>query len=261
MTDKLSIIHLSDLHFGREDPEAIRETEAHIHQGIYDLILVSGDITQSGKRSEFESAATWLAGLPGPKLVTVGNHDFPVFNLFERVREPFKRFLALVHGDPTMHIHRYFHPLCRFATLRTAHALQWRKNWSLGAVKTQHLRRTLQDVLPGEEPWRIVMGHHPLHDNLGGGRTIGSVWGGHKALRALYDADVDLVLSGHIHTPFFVPKDPERGLPATAGTGTVSTRLREAPPGFNRMVISPRELVIESVEIGGATQELARLKK
>lgn len=256
----MKAIHLSDLHFGREDEAAIRETEAHIRNGGYDVILVSGDLTQSGKRAEFEAAAAWLSRLPGPKLLTVGNHDFPVFNVIERVRKPFKRFLALVHSDPQMHIHRYFHPLCRFVTLRTAHALQWRRDWSLGAVHSRHLKRSVQDLRAGNEPWRIVMGHHPLRDALNA-PVLGRVRKGDDALRALYAAGADLVLSGHIHEPFFAGEEPYSGFPAAAGTGTISTRLRNAPPSFNRLHICAREIIIETVGIDGTIREIGRLGK
>ena len=256
----MKAIHLSDLHFGREDEAAIRETEAHIRAEGYDVILVSGDLTQSGRRHEFEAAASWLSRLPGPKLLTVGNHDFPVFNVLERVRKPFKRFLALVHSDPDMHIHRYYHPLCRFVTLRTAHALQWRRDWSLGAVHSKHLKRSLQDLNQGTEPWRIVMGHHPLRDAYES-PVLGRVRKGDDALRALHGAGADLVLSGHIHEPFFAVEEPEAGFPAAAGTGTISTRLRNAPPSFNRLLISADEIVIETVSMGGGVSQIGRISK
>ena len=79
------ILHLSDIHFVCENTAAVAAAAAFVRETPYDLLAVTGDITQVGRRDEFEAAATWLAGLKGPQIVTPGNHDTPWFGLIERV--------------------------------------------------------------------------------------------------------------------------------------------------------------------------------
>ena len=54
------LIQIADIHFGREDPAAINAAGDLISSLDPDGLLVCGDLTQRGKRSEFEAAAEWL---------------------------------------------------------------------------------------------------------------------------------------------------------------------------------------------------------
>ena len=86
------IAHLSDIHFGQENPEALAAATTFVAQEDLDLIIVSGDLTRYAEVAEFEAAAAWLEGLPHPVLVTPGNHDAPYLDWAERVLKPFRRF-------------------------------------------------------------------------------------------------------------------------------------------------------------------------
>src|SRR5690606_27829227 len=66
----LRIAHLSDIHFGDENRAAVAAATARLQADGVDLTVVSGDLTRFGEVTEFEQAAAWLKGLPGPKLVT-----------------------------------------------------------------------------------------------------------------------------------------------------------------------------------------------
>jgi 3',5'-cyclic AMP phosphodiesterase CpdA len=44
-----TLIHLSDLHFGRTDPEIIEPLVAQVHELKPDLVVVSGDLTQRAR--------------------------------------------------------------------------------------------------------------------------------------------------------------------------------------------------------------------
>jgi 3',5'-cyclic AMP phosphodiesterase CpdA len=66
-----------------------------------------------------------------------------------------------------------------------------------------------------------------------GGPMTARVWNGRAAAELLTRSGVDLILSGHIHAPFALalPFGDQRTF--TVGAGTLSTRERGAPPGFN----------------------------
>ena len=90
--------HISDLHFGRTEPRRVRAlSEALVHSPP-DLLIVTGDLTQRARRSQFEEARRFLDDIPCPKLVVPGNHDIaPFFRPLRRLfwpRRRFRRFLG-----------------------------------------------------------------------------------------------------------------------------------------------------------------------
>jgi len=254
----LKVAHISDLHFGAEDERALAFARDYINSSDFDLLLVSGDMTQSGRKLEFEQSAQWLKTLKAPKLLTIGNHDFPVFNLLERLRKPYRRYHELVMSDPSLHVHQFLCDLAQFTALRTAHPLQWRFDWSLGAVRNCDLSVSLEAVSQSQRPWNIVMVHHPLRNQLLA-EVTGEVRKGVEAAKRLKTAGADLVLSGHIHEPFFFKGD--NAFPAASGTGTMSTRLRAAKPSFNQLMIDEKAIKIETVTQSQGTTLLGCLTK
>ena len=46
-----TIVHLSDIHFGRVDPRLVAPLVAAIHEIAPDLVAVSGDLTQRARRA------------------------------------------------------------------------------------------------------------------------------------------------------------------------------------------------------------------
>ena len=56
------LVHLSDIHFGAEDREALEAVEKFCSHVKPDAVIIAGDITQRGRRSEFEAhRAEWEA--------------------------------------------------------------------------------------------------------------------------------------------------------------------------------------------------------
>ena len=70
-----TIIHLSDLHFGRVDQALLGPLHDLVHSIAPDVVVVSGDLTQRAKAEQFEEARAFLDTLPGPQIVVPGNHD------------------------------------------------------------------------------------------------------------------------------------------------------------------------------------------
>ena len=86
------LAHLSDIHFGGENREALAAATAWMADQRLDLVVVSGDLTRFGEVAEFRAAAAWLEGLTPPRFVTPGNHDAPYLAWAERIVAPFRRY-------------------------------------------------------------------------------------------------------------------------------------------------------------------------
>jgi 3',5'-cyclic AMP phosphodiesterase CpdA len=61
-----TIVHLSDLHFGRIEPPLPRALLRAVVEAVPDLVVVSGDLTQRARSAEFKAAAQFLRTLPSP---------------------------------------------------------------------------------------------------------------------------------------------------------------------------------------------------
>src|SRR3954447_23999007 len=86
------LAHLSDLHFGRVDPAAVEGLVRSLEAARPDLVVVSGDFTQSARTQEFRAARAFLDRLAAPGLGVPGNHDLPQWNPVERLVRPYDRY-------------------------------------------------------------------------------------------------------------------------------------------------------------------------
>ena len=91
------LFHLSDIHFGLEDNQALDWVKHEISTRRPDAIAITGDLTMRARHSEFAAATQWIRSLGVPVTVEVGNHDMPYFNPIERFFDPYRRFLSLIH--------------------------------------------------------------------------------------------------------------------------------------------------------------------
>jgi 3',5'-cyclic AMP phosphodiesterase CpdA len=95
------ILQISDLHFG---PPFVRQVADALLQTIPDLnpdaIVVSGDLTQRAKRVQFEEARQFFDLLSHiPMLVIPGNHDVPLYRVFERLFTPHALYREIICDD------------------------------------------------------------------------------------------------------------------------------------------------------------------
>lgn len=224
------ILHLSDIHFGCENKDAVAAAAECAHAGGFQLTAITGDITQFGHQHEFDDAARWVETLPRPVLMTPGNHDTPYAGLIDRAVAPFARYE-----------HRFGPPWSAghvgedlaVQALNTARGLQLRLNWSKGAVDLDHVKAALAEFrLAPPGVLRVVICHHPLMEVVGGPMT-GKVRGGREAADLLATAGIDLVLTGHVHTAFALTLPCADGMTHAVGASTLSLRERGFPAGFN----------------------------
>ena len=89
-----TLAHLSDLHFGRHDPTIASALLESLNVSRPHLVVISGDLTQRARRSQFLAARKFLDQIQAPKLIVPGNHDIPLFNAVGRLLAPFSNFLV-----------------------------------------------------------------------------------------------------------------------------------------------------------------------
>ena len=94
-----TIVHLSDLHFGRTDPELVEPLISAIRRLNPTLLAVSGDLTQRARSHQFREARAFLDALPQPKIVVPGNHDIPLYNLYNRFFQPLDKYRRHITDD------------------------------------------------------------------------------------------------------------------------------------------------------------------
>ncbi|MBV8971507.1 MAG: metallophosphoesterase [Sphingomonadaceae bacterium] len=228
------LFHVSDLHFGTEDRGALAWFAAAVAAEAPDAVVMTGDLTASARRREFTAACRYLVGLGAPVTVELGNHDMPMWNLWERFTDPYRRFTNL---ERTVERPLAL-PGVAVVPLRTATRAQLRSNWAEGVVRRHRLAETVAALaaVPAAT-MRLVACHHPL----GGEGVRHATRGGRRALAALAEAGVTAVLSGHTHEPFDIVVAGVRLI----GAGTLSERTRRSRPSFNRLTIAGADLAVE----------------
>lgn len=248
----IRLAHLSDIHFGGENPDAVAGALALLSAEPVDLTIISGDLTRYGEVAEFRAAQAWLAALPGPRLVTPGNHDAPYIAWAERLVAPFRRYEQLI--GPAR-VQSFIGRGVAVRGVNTARGAQPRLNWSKGQISRRQARETagwFSDV--PQDAVRIVVCHHPLIEMIGGPMTA-RVWGGSSAAADFAKAGVDLVLSGHIHAPFAWAYPCADGRTYGVGAGTLSIRERGVPPGFNLVEIDETAIRVTALAWKGSHYE------
>ena len=95
MSVKFSIIHLSDLHFGRIHSETLDHLDDFLikRNDEIKMAIVTGDLTQRARKREFLAAGQFMKSLNHPLFVVPGNHDVPLYNLWLRFFKPYRQFL------------------------------------------------------------------------------------------------------------------------------------------------------------------------
>lgn len=226
------LFHISDVHFGCEDRQALDWVKDRISDEKPEAIMLTGDLTMRARSREFKAACDWILSLGAPVTVEVGNHDLPYFNLIERFFTPYRR----IHRIERLVEREIKLPGIAIVPLKTTARAQWRLNWSLGNVSRRALRRTLDGIRQlGEPEVVLITAHHPLVEANTRGKALTK--GGERALAALAGAGVSAVLSGHVHDPFDLIKETANGPVRMIGAGTLSLRTRSTPPSFNELTI------------------------
>ena len=150
------LVHLSDLHFGTEQPECIRALEAFCAQHQPEAIVVSGDLTQRARFKQFYNCRQFLDRLKCPYLVVPGNHDIPLFHLWNRFFSPFARY-QLFFGNMEMTLETEHFFLVGVNSIRRRYHTRGHISLSQITRVDQHLQQAPQHKL------KYVVAHQPFY--------------------------------------------------------------------------------------------------
>lgn len=241
-----TLVHLSDLHFGRIDEAIIAPLTVAIHALHPDLVVVSGDLTQRARTAEFISAQEFLAVLPLPQIVVPGNHDIPLHNLVRRFIDPLQKYQRYICEslEPS-----FVDAEIAVAGINTARSLTI-KDGRINAEQIERVRLQWASINAGVT--KIIVTHHPF--DIGGvfdqTQLVGKA---QQRMPELVALDVDLLLAGHHHvahaenTVVNYPDLKRAALVVQAGTAT-STRGRGETNSFNVLRIETGCICVERHE-------------
>ena len=238
-----TIVHLSDLHFGRTIPSLVQSLIRSVMEIHPDLVAVSGDLTQRARTSQFQEAQAFLNSLPKPQIIVPGNHDIPLDNVVLRLWKPLARYRRYITADlePT-----YIDTEIAVLGLNTTRRLLL-KNGRVNEEQVSSIEQHFGSL--AVEQIRIVVTHHPF-DVPNGFDESQLVGRSRMAIRQFAKSGVDIFLAGHLHTTHAGSTERYniagyRALVIQAGTAT-STRGRGEPNAFNVIRILDSELRVET---------------
>ena len=185
------ILHVSDLHFGRNDkPESVEALARLIEEVRPELVLASGDLTHRGLPSQHDRVAAFLRGLGLPVLSIPGNHDIP-YTFPKRFTRPWAEFERL--WETTEPVYRSE----RIVAVGLNSVRPWRhQSGRLRPHQVEQAAAAFREAPDGA--LRVVALHHHL---------LGAPWRSRKkpvakrnrVLAGLVEARAELILAGHIH--------------------------------------------------------------
>jgi len=239
------IAHISDIHFGRiAHPGIVDALVADINAAHFDLVVVSGDLTQRAFGHQFRAARRMLQEFDAPTLVVPGNHDvYPWWRPFSRLLDPLRRYRRIIEPDLA--------PSWQNGDV-AVRGINSAFGWTVqgGRITEQELEqiRTGYDGASGDA-LRVLVVHHHLaalaelgeHDLAGGAEN---------AFEAAQQAGVKLILCGHLHRSLsmLVNKGGTSVVVASCGT-TTSSRSREQGDlknAFFEIIVDRKKLEIVS---------------
>jgi len=232
-----TLVHLSDLHFGRVDARLLEPLVATVQALQPQLVAVSGDLTQRARRSQFRAARAFLDRLPRPQLVVPGNHDVPLYDVLRRFAAPLARFRHAIEPDLAPCFHD--DAIAVFG-LNTARALTF-KNGRVNAAQLARMHACFDRLAPSIA--RIVVAHHPFAE-VAVDQHHARVGRAELGLQAFAASGVELVLCGHLHRSDAQAAANAGPLLVQAGSAT-STRTREEANGFNLVRIDRHAIRVQ----------------
>jgi 3',5'-cyclic AMP phosphodiesterase CpdA len=247
------ILHASDLHFGKADPNTVESFYHEIERQKPDLVVLSGDFTQVGSVEEFKMARDFIDRITAPVFTIPGNHDIPRFNTWQRLTDPMKRYRDYIapmqdvaHEDAD----------CFIVGINTARPILPHWNWANGMISQGQVQFTENLFRHADnEKVRIFVCHHPLV-NIKAAPIDTVVWGSTDMLHVLESQQVDVVLTGHIHHASILPHDEGRGPVMIGASSATSTRLRGQSNGYNILRLSREKIDIELVHWTGHSHDI-----
>ena len=252
-----AVFHVSDLHFGHPAvPDVYESIEALIQDQRFDVVAISGDLTQRARSGEFQRARVFIRHCERVSKVIVvpGNHDVQwwraPFGLGDesKILENYRTYIS-PDAEPVLRI-----PGATFVGVNTSHGVaRWTLTWNLrqlsviGTVRRSQLERVRAELAksPPGDARVIVMHHNPVKGELSQRHGLLDT---KRVLGAFAEMEVDLVLCGHDHQEAIHYIEHTRKGTVISTAGTVSNRARGGrPSSVNRIRISSEEIEVSTL--------------
>jgi 3',5'-cyclic AMP phosphodiesterase CpdA len=263
-----TLFHCSDLHFGHPAvPEQYEAIEALIQERKYDVIAISGDVSQRARAGEFQRAREFIrkAEQAGAETIVVpGNHDvawwFAPLGLGDSERI-FAKYRAYISQD--------LEPVLRvagatFVGLNTSqgvnrHTLTWnlRDISIIGHLRRAQIERARLEFEKSRagDARVIVMHHNPIKGELSQRHGLKNT---QRILGAFAEMKVDLVLCGHDHQEAVHYIEHTKRGTIISTSGTISDRSRGGrPSSVNSIRITDTDIEVSTLLWSNDTREFA----
>lgn len=222
-TRSFNLLHLSDLHFGRVHHDILQSLEDFMSQLLDPphLVILTGDLTQRARKEQFLEAKVFLEKLPCPVFLVPGNHDVPLYNLFLRFFQPYKKFRKYL--KPWTEVF-YEDDYVAVFGLWTVDNLKIEEG-KIPSEQLQMAEEKFRNVKP--EKVKILAFHHPI---LKSQRSREK-----ELLNRIMKIKPDLMMWGHDHqsgAQYCREEDQKFPVLVAAGT-TISSRTRQEANSFN----------------------------
>jgi 3',5'-cyclic AMP phosphodiesterase CpdA len=237
-----TIVHLSDLHFGRIDRRTVAALGDAVRGVAPDLVAISGDFTQRARRKQFKQARAFLDSLPFRQLVVPGNHDIPLFDIVRRFVSPLGRYRRFIAKELEP---MYADEEIIMLGLNSARSLTRGE----GRLNDRQVRQAVARLGTCEpDAIKIIVTHHPfdLPEDHDPRHLVG---GARSAMAQFASVGADLFLAGHLHVSH-IGHTAERyrieGHSAlVVQAGTISTRRRGEVNSFNVLRVHRPTIAVE----------------
>jgi 3',5'-cyclic-AMP phosphodiesterase len=229
---RLTICQISDIHCGnaRFIPELLDRTIIEINDLNPTAVVVSGDLTDAGYREEFEMAADYIDRIRCEHVMVIpGNHDarnVGYLHFQHHFGDGFTRFRQRFDRERAERM---------LATGFTVVAV----DSSQPDINEGHVGRArypwIREQFDEPEDVKIFAIHHHLVSIPGTGRERNIITDAGDLLAELTLLDIDIVLSGHKHVPFFWGVNGI--LICNSGTATTRRLRGRTPSSWNEIHI------------------------
>jgi len=234
------LVHLSDLHFGKDRPDLLDPLVSCVNELCPDLVAISGDFTQRARDRQFEEAHNFISMIEAPVLGVPGNHDVLLDRPFRRFFLPWRGYKKWINPDLTP---QFENDTMIVVGVNSVDRFSWQTG-RLSPSRIKHACTAMSNAPHGKA--RILVVHHPLEHPAETKKK--PIPGARKALEKLLTCGANLILSGHLHTwhagNFTVKSHGTKAVQLHAGT-SLSSRVRGEPNDFNVIDISDDHITIE----------------
>jgi 3',5'-cyclic AMP phosphodiesterase CpdA len=239
----MRLAHLSDLHFGRRVClEMVDAMRSDLLAQSPDLLVVTGDITDRGRISEFRWAREFLTSLAVPFMTVPGNREIGISAFWEWMvpRFAMSRY-ASFFGDSDRIVFSCEEDRTVFLGLNSVHPFpSWPGQLSRAS------RHWLKEQAKAFKSYRkVLLLHHPVMPVI----RSSSFWAhsfsdAGEVLNICSETGIELILQGHKHRSSVVElRVPARNARLVVSAAGAPFRT-EWDPAYHMIDILPAEIVV-----------------